>query len=296
MIPAYKGLYLDAALASLAGQTNKGFRVIVGDDCSPDDIESICARYAGQLDLQYTRFPDRLGGRDLVGQWMRCISLGSSPWVWLFSDDDLADRDCVEAFYRTRDTNTSTAVFRFQTRVIDGDGECIRLSPPHPDAETAAEFLYHRVRGVRDSFAAEYVFRRSRLEELGGFQRFPSAWGSDDATWATMAASSEIRSIPGACVGWRESAINLSARTAGTLHKVLAIAQWAIWLRKSEFFDHPRLRTIPARQRDAEVEEWVRRSLLTLPSLSPIMTLRCYALLRGSIRAGIMAAMRFHLR
>src|SRR5690349_7148370 len=101
IIPAYKLAFFDKALSSLAYQTNKNFTVYIGDDCSPEDLEEITEKYKSQLDIHYTRFKNNIGAKYLVYHWNRCIQLTrGEPWLWLFSDDDIADANCVETFYR----------------------------------------------------------------------------------------------------------------------------------------------------------------------------------------------------
>ena len=113
VIPAYKAEFLEEALASLEAQTDRRFRVYVGDDASPGALEVICDRHRQQLDLSYHRFAENRGRDYLVDQWHRCIGLSSEPWIWLFSDDDVMEPGCVAAFYaaleETRRNTTSTA-------------------------------------------------------------------------------------------------------------------------------------------------------------------------------------------
>ena len=45
VIPAYKAKYLPETLDSLVAQTDKRFHVYIGDDKSPEDIETIVKRY-----------------------------------------------------------------------------------------------------------------------------------------------------------------------------------------------------------------------------------------------------------
>src|SRR5580700_7490373 len=101
VIPYYKLRYLDAALGSLATQTRSGFKVFIGDDASPEDPREIIGKYQGRLDIQYRRFAENLGGVSLAGHWNRCVHETNSEWVWLFSDDDLAGPDCMDAFAGT---------------------------------------------------------------------------------------------------------------------------------------------------------------------------------------------------
>ena len=97
VIPCSRVQYLRYSLDALAHQSCKDFKVYIGDDATPDDIESVCNEFKMNLDITYIRFDQNLGRTNLVQQWHRCIEMSSEPWIWLFSDDDTADPECVEA-------------------------------------------------------------------------------------------------------------------------------------------------------------------------------------------------------
>ena len=86
IIPAYKACFFREVLDSIVRQSNRDFTVYIGDDASPDDLESIVSDYKDKLDIFYFRFEQNWGGRDLVAHWERCIELSDEPLVWLFSD------------------------------------------------------------------------------------------------------------------------------------------------------------------------------------------------------------------
>ena len=69
VIPAYKACFFREVLDSLAKQSRRDFTVYIGDDASPDDLESIVSDYKDQLDIFYFRFEQNWGGRDLVAHW-----------------------------------------------------------------------------------------------------------------------------------------------------------------------------------------------------------------------------------
>jgi len=119
IIPAYKGSFLAEALASIAAQTDRRFRVYVGDDASPEDLRKICDEFQADIDLKYCRFEEKFGGKSLVDQWCRCIELSTEPWIWLFADDDVMEKGCVDCFYRgLEETRGAYDVYRFNTLTI----------------------------------------------------------------------------------------------------------------------------------------------------------------------------------
>ena len=210
VIPAYKDTYLDKALDSIAKQTNHAFTVYIGDDASPYDLSSIVDEYQGLIDIVYERFDTNLGGSDLVAQWERCIALTQGElWIWLFSDDDVLDKNCVECFYRHIKTNVQDKLLHFNVNVIDGKG-CIVSSTTFPAKLDAFSFALFKLKGRLKSYVVEYIFRRDLYESIGGFQKYDLAWNADDATWIEMAKRDCITTISGACVNWRKSDLNIS--------------------------------------------------------------------------------------
>ncbi|MBP6898900.1 MAG: glycosyltransferase family 2 protein [Burkholderiaceae bacterium] len=233
VIPAYKARYLDAALGSISEQQDQGFRVHIGDDASPDDLTAVCRRWQDRVPLVYHRFEHNLGGRDLVAQWHRCIALGDQPWVWLFSDDDVMEPGCVRAWREAQGREPQADVFHFDVLRIDGEGQPLRDEPAFADRLSARRFLLQRLRFELSSYAPDYVFRRSAFQAAGGFQSFPLAWCSDDATWIKLAArGGGIRAVRGARVHWRLSDANISqyANTRLASLKLEAWVQFLEWL------------------------------------------------------------------
>jgi glycosyltransferase involved in cell wall biosynthesis len=232
VIPAFKLRFLDATLQSIAAQTCHDFVLYVGDDASPEDIAAICRRWQGRIELHHTRFEHNLGGQDLVAHWRRCMALSNEPWVWLFSDDDLMPPDGVARLLAAvRAEGEQRDLFHFDVQRIDAQGQLLRQEPRFPALLGAREFALRRLRFELSSFVADYVFKRSALDALGGFVSFPRAWCADDATWISLAARGGIRSLAGAPVSWRESGENISARhDVDAAQKLRAQIDFVAWL------------------------------------------------------------------
>jgi glycosyltransferase involved in cell wall biosynthesis len=232
VIPAYKARFLTSTLQSIAAQTIRRFVVHVGDDASPEDLATVCRPWAEQMDLRYHRFEHNLGGRDLVGQWHRCIGLSTEPWVWLFSDDDVMSPTCAERLLQAAEAEGDRQpLFHFNVDRIDAQGQLLLVEPEFPALLSSRAFAMGRLRFELSSYAPDYAFRRSRFLECGGFQAFPLAWCSDDATWIKLAAERGIRTLPGAKIGWRRSGDNISSRhTHDSVLKVQALASYLRWL------------------------------------------------------------------
>jgi glycosyltransferase involved in cell wall biosynthesis len=216
IIPAYKDRFLEKTLLSLVNQTNRDFKVYIGDDNSPHDLKSICDKYVSQLDMVYVKFENNIGAKDIVNQWVRCIELSKEEqWIWLFSDDDIADSDCVEKFYSTiKADNAGFDVYRFNTRVINDDDKYLGEAVESPFVDTSANMAYNILMGRRGNSMPDHIFSR-RIYQKYGFVKTDWAQGADWATSIQFSSEKGICTIPGAKVNWRLGNYNIS----GTIHQ-----------------------------------------------------------------------------
>lgn len=215
IIPAYKETFLEQALESIASQTCQDFTVYVGDDCSPYDLSMIILKYEKRINLNYKRFDDNLGGKDLVAQWERCIALcKDEEWIWLFSDDDLMSPSCVEEFYKHLSIGaiSNFDIVHFNVNIIDENNKILldhKLNA-FPKVIDTLSFYKQRLSGKIPSFVVEYIYRKSSFEEKGGFQSFDLAWSSDVATCIKLSGEKGIYTLERGNISWRRSNENIS--------------------------------------------------------------------------------------
>lgn len=227
VIPAYKSKFFDLALDSICRQTDKRFHLYIGDDNSPEPLYDIVSKYSGNVPITYKRFGENLGREDLVAHWERCIDLaGDEEYVWLFSDDDVMEKTCVADFYDELDKNPGKPLYHFNTKIINGRNEVVtpkgydKLDFPRHTSQK--EYLMWRLYFKVNSFAVEYIFRKADFLKMGRFVKFDLAWGSDDATWLSLAKEKGIYTIAGSKVMWRISDVNISPNNSrGTVRRKL---------------------------------------------------------------------------
>jgi glycosyltransferase involved in cell wall biosynthesis len=215
VIPAYKDRFFYDALNCLNNQTNKNFTVYIGDDNSPYDLRSICDKFSDTLNIRYTRFEHNIGAKKLVEQWRRCIDLTmGEEWLWLFSDDDRLDENCVEEFYKRRDADKGAFdVYRFNTTVIDKENRVIWHTPESPMHESSEEMAYNLLLNKRGNSIADHIYSREIYTQCGGFVFTEYAQGADWAMSILFSKPKGIAMIPNARVYWRYSGFNLSSAT-----------------------------------------------------------------------------------
>jgi glycosyltransferase involved in cell wall biosynthesis len=215
IIPACRIRHLSDALESIAVQTDRRFSVYVGDDNSPDPIEAVVQTFRSRIDIHYHRFSSNLGSTNLVAHWHRCIALSrNEPWLWLFSDDDVMDPQCVARFYQAIEVETSPPVdlFRFQLDRINEHSVRSAPWPEHPSYERCDDFLRALLSDRKRAFKAqEHIFSRRIYESNGGFVDFPKAIYADHATWLCFSAKSGVRTLSGPRVMWRSHPFGTSS-------------------------------------------------------------------------------------
>lgn len=241
VIPAYKARFLRETLESIMTQSCQDFQLYVGDDCSPEPVDEVVRGFAGRRQLHYVRFEQNFGRQSLVRQWERCIALSREPWIWLFSDDDVMEKDCVSKLVGKLEKSGETRdIFRFDTVFIDEDGTIEGLNPIHPDLEGWMQFAYFWLRGQRVCTLPEHVFSRKAFRRTGGFLELPLAWGSDVATVIRLGTQRGIAAVKGPRVFFRNSGENISSSRDKNLlrPKILASMAFVEWL-CSYANDHP---------------------------------------------------------
>jgi hypothetical protein len=231
IIPAWKTSFLQKALESVERQTGTGFSVYIFDDAGPAGISEIVSPFLQRnADWRYHRFSENMGMDNLSAHWNRCIQKTTEDWVWLFSDDDEMEADCIPAFFRAIESFPNHQVYRFGLSIMDEKGQVSGGNASSP--EIISGFEFGRMRFFREfsSAAVEFIFARSAFDSVGGFPQFPAAWCADDAAWISFSGADGIRFIPGPLVRWRFSPAGISGSGgAWTEKKTKAAILFICW-------------------------------------------------------------------
>lgn len=185
VIPYFKLTFFEATLQSLANQTDKGFKVYVGDDASQENPTFLLEKYKGQFEFEYYRFEENLGSVSLVQQWNRCIALtAGEEWLMILGDDDSLSPKCIEDFYfYLGEINSNNCkVVRYASIINEVEQQTQSPLYSHPKLETATDFFCKRIRNKTRSSLSEYVFKREVYLKYG-FYNYDLAWYADDRAW-----------------------------------------------------------------------------------------------------------------
>ena len=231
VIPFFKIDFFEETLSSLANQTNKNFKVYIGNDGSPDDPTILINNYLIDVDKVYHNFSPNIGKEDLTQQWARCIELiNDEDWIMILGDDDVLDANTVEAFYKHCELfNDKTDVIRFSSQIISEDSKLVSKIYSHPVWEKAEDSYFKKFIGLSRSSLSEYIFSKE-VYKSKGFQSYPLAWYSDDRAWFDFSEGKKIYSINEATVYVRKSSVNISGRRDNLNEKELAKKQFLNYL------------------------------------------------------------------
>jgi glycosyltransferase involved in cell wall biosynthesis len=216
VIPYYKINYFEETLKSLSNQTDKRFKVYIGDDNSCDNPLEIIKKYSSNLNIKYEKFNNNLGSISLVKQWNRCLGLlGNETWVMILGDDDVVSNNMVEGFYANYEKiKNRTAVVRFATYKIDDASNIYSKLYTHPEIENSINIITHKKR----SSLSEYVFRRDKIDVIK-FKDFPLAWYSDLLSVLEFSDFGPIFSINSAHLKIRISENSISGKNDNLVQK-----------------------------------------------------------------------------
>lgn len=241
VIPYYKYTFFNATLLSLSNQTDKRFKVYIGNDASSEDPSDLLERYYGEFDFIYHRFETNLGGTSLVQQWERCIDMvAEEEWIMILGDDDTIGYNCVASFYEhIREVEQQKInVIRYATVVIDQNDKEISIVHTHPKYETSVDFLMRKFKGGTRSSLSEFIFKKKVLQNVG-FKDLPLAWYSDLLAVLEVSFFSSIYTINESVVCFRWSGINITSKGDNLILKNIATFRFYYYLLniKSKFFN-----------------------------------------------------------
>ncbi|WP_333600057.1 glycosyltransferase family 2 protein [Flavobacterium sp.] len=234
VIPYYKQSYFESTLASLSSQTNKNFKVYIGDDASPENPDVLLEKYSGKFDFTYKKFDENLGSKSLTQQWQRCLDLvKDESWVMILGDDDVLGENAVESFYNAADeiANNKCNVIRFATQKINKEGALISEIYNHPVIEKATAFLARMYSGKTRSSLSEYIFNKKILLEKG-FANFPLAWHSDVVLVLEVSHFKKVFSINQAVIKVRIAENSITGSDKYNKQKSKADERFGIYLLK----------------------------------------------------------------
>lgn len=143
VLPAYKARFFKEALDSILAQTYKDFELIIVNDASPEDLDSIVKSYDDSR-IRYYVNEENIGGKDLVAQWNHCLEYVNGEYVILASDDDLYHLEYLERMNVLVDKYPEVNVFRPRVQLIDESNSITHIAGVLNEYTSQLEFIYNQ--------------------------------------------------------------------------------------------------------------------------------------------------------
>lgn len=233
LLPAYKGRFLDEMLRSIQAQTYRDFKVIISDDCSPENLRSICEPYLSDPRFSYRRNEENMGSKSLVAHWNLLVDMCDTEFLILASDDDVYEPTFLEEIDRLTVKYSLSSLFRARIRIVDEKRKVLRTDIEFNEFENHRQFLESHFRQGNFKCIANHVFRTRKLKNIGGFYETPLAWYSDHIT-SIMASENGCAYTKDVLFNFRLSDINITGRAKTKFissQKSRAILQADEWFR-----------------------------------------------------------------
>ena len=180
LMPVFKAKYLHEAITSVLQQDYADFELVIVNDASPYDIDSIVMSFADSR-IKYHKNTVNTGPINIVDNWNRCLELSSGDYIMMIGDDDKIESNCLSQYKAMIDKHPTLDVYHGRTLIIGPNGQPLTLQDKRAETETAMDAIAERMTH-RQQFIGDYLFNAKTLKQNGGFIKLPLACGSDDIT------------------------------------------------------------------------------------------------------------------
>jgi len=222
-IPCYKAAFLEQAVRSCLSQTYREFEVVIVNDASPEDIDSIINQFDDHR-IRYYKNTINNGAENVVDTWNQCLEYAQGEYMICMGDDDKLLSDCLLDYHQLISQYPMVDVLHTRTQIIDEDNNIIAIQEERPIWESALTMLQERWDRRWRQFIGDFCFKTSSLRNDGGFYKLPLAWSSDDISAFRAALTSGIANVQTFGFQYRDNSQTISNSSSFRLKAIANIA------------------------------------------------------------------------
>lgn len=227
-IPTYKAQYLRECIESALSQDYTNFEVVIVNDNSPQDIDSIVSSFESDSRIRYYKNPVGFGGYNVVKNWNKCLNLATGEYIICMGDDDKLSPSCLSNYLKLIEQHPALDVFHTRTLIINEESSVVDIQEPRPSFESVYSMMWFLWKG-RDQFIGDFLFRTKKLKDIGGFYFLPYAWSSDKITAFLMASNKGIANTASIGFLYRRSSITITNSSKNQIERYNALLQERQW-------------------------------------------------------------------
>lgn len=223
-IPAYKDRYLKETIDSVLAQTYTNFEVVIVNDASPYDLDSIVSQYNDPR-IRYFKNEKNCGAKDVVDNWNICLSYATGDYLICMGDDDKLTPHCLQDFADLIEKYPDLDLFHARSEIIDDDSNFVTTLELRPEWESVYSLIYN----PRNSHLGDYLFKTETLRKNGGFYKLPYGWQSDDISAFMAAASHGVANTQEPGFQYRGNGLSISHDLTCIEDKIEAVRASVKW-------------------------------------------------------------------
>lgn len=231
-IPAYKEVFLSEAIESALYQDYKNIELVIVNDCSPYDIDSVVNRYKDNR-IRYYKNKKNLGKKCIVRNWNKCLEYASGEYFVLLCDDDILLPNFVSKLLLLAQKNINCNVFHSRRLIKRMSLTTLLVEPEWPSFETSLEYAECFFQGQRKHTVSEFLYRTEHIKKIK-YQNFPVGFYSDNVSLMLFSKDGGIVSSQEPLMIFRESDAHISSNPKYNPGKALATRKFLRWAKANQ--------------------------------------------------------------
>lgn len=233
-IPAYKDKYLKETIDSVLAQTYQNYEVVIVNDASPYDLDSIVSQYTDTR-IRYFKNEKNCGAKDVVDNWNICLGHATGDYLICMGDDDNLTPRCLQDFADLIEKYPALDLFHARSEIIDDDSNFVCVLEERPEWESVYSLMYN----PRNTHLGDWLFKTETLRKNGGFYKLPYGWQSDDISAFIAAASHGVANTKEPGFQYRGNGLSISHDMKCIEDKIEAVRHSINWQLKFVRDLHP---------------------------------------------------------
>lgn len=233
-IPAYKDKYLKETIDSVLAQTYQNYEVVIVNDASPYDLDSIVGQYCDPR-IRYFKNERNCGARNVVDNWNICLAHAVGDYLICMGDDDNLTPRCLQDFADLIEKYPHLDLFHARSEIIDDNSNYVCTLEERPEWESVFSLIYN----PRNTHLGDWLFRTETLRRNGGFYKLPFGWQSDDISAFMAAASHGVANTREPGFQYRGNGLSISHDMKSIEDKIEAVRHAIDWRLRFVADSHP---------------------------------------------------------
>lgn len=230
-IPAYKNVFLKEAIDSALAQDYNNIEVVIVNDASPYDIDSIVNSYHDER-IRYYKNEKNLGRKGIARNWNKCLEYAKGGYFVLLCDDDLLKPNFVSTLVQLADLYPDCNVFHATRSILNMSTGKEEKESVWKNLETHEEYVESFFSGRKHS-VTEFMFRTAHIKSLM-YQDFPVGYYSDNASIMLFSKGGFIASSPMTLAVFRQSGNHITSNLRLNPQKAKAAKLFIRWIRDNQ--------------------------------------------------------------